>query len=128
MPDYSEKPFIAAIDFDGVIARYEGYWGETHFLPPKEGAREAVDLLRAHGIKVIIWTCRNNEEDLKAYLDKYGIGFDAINADVHPEIKNSDQISRKVLADVYVDDRGIRFTDWSSTVEMILNLMAAGVK
>ena len=128
MHDYSKVPFIAAIDFDGVIAQYEGYQGEQHFLPPKPGAKEAIDILRAHGIKVIIWTCRNNEADLRQYLNKYQIGFDAINADVHPEIHSPDQISRKVLADVYIDDRGIRFVDWDSTIDLVLELMAAGVK
>ena len=128
MPDYSEIPFIAAVDFDGVIAQYEGYQGDSNYLPPKEGSKEAIDILRAHGIKVIIWTCRNNEAALREYLDKYGIGYDAINADVHPQITSPDQISRKVLADVYVDDRGIRFTDWNSAVELILDLMATGVK
>ncbi len=121
-------PFIVAIDFDGVIAEYDGWKGEDHFLPPKPGAREAIDILRSHGIKVIIWTCRNNEPVLSAYLEKYGIGFDAINADVHPDIQSPDDNSRKVVADVYLDDRGIRFTDWDSSVELILHLLATGVK
>lgn len=128
MPDYSETPFIVAIDFDGVIANYEGWAGDDSFLPPKDGAKEAIDIFRAHGMKVIIWTCRKDDVALREYLDKYGIGYDAINADVHPGITSPDDISRKVLADVYLDDRGVRFTDWNSAVEMILNLMAMGVK
>jgi adenylylsulfate kinase len=124
----SASPFIVAIDFDGVIAQYDGYKGDDHFLPPKPWAKEAIDVLRAHGIKVIIWTCRNNEAQLKEYLDKFGIGYDAINADVHPEIKSPDQISRKVLADVYVDDRAVHFIEWNSAMEQILDRMAAGVK
>ena len=128
MSGYSKTPFIAAIDFDGVIAQYDGYRGPDHYLPPMPCAKDSIDILRAHGIKVIIWTCRNNEVDLRTYLDHYAIGYDAINADVHPEIECPSQISRKVLADVYVDDRGIRFTQWDRAVFQILELLATGVK
>ena len=123
-----DVPFIVAIDFDGVIAEYEGYEGPDHYLPPKPNASAGIDVLRSHGIKVIIWTCRHKESDLREYFAKYNIGYDAINCDVHPEIKGYPaDISRKVLADVYLDDRGVRFTDWNSAVEMILQIMTEGV-
>jgi len=122
-----EKPFIVAVDFDGVIAQYDGWKGPYHFMPPKSGAKESINLLRAHGIKVIIWTCRNNDTGLKDYLDSHGIGYDAINADVHPLIVNPEDNGRKVLADVYLDGRGIRFTDWNTAVSRILDIMTQGV-
>ena len=123
------NPFIAAIDFDGVIAQYDGWKGDDHFEPPKPGAKEAIDILRAHGIKIVIWTCRTNETALREYLQKYNIQYDAINVDVHPGILAEDDPNRrKIVADVYLDDRGLRFTEWGPAVEQILDLMATGVK
>jgi len=123
------NPFIAAIDFDGVIAQYDGWKGDDHFEPPKPGAKEAIDILRAHGIKIVIWTCRSNKQALAEYFAKYDIKYDAINVNVHPELsKEDDAATRKIIADVYVDDRGLRFTEWGPAVEQILDIMVAGVK
>ena len=64
---------------------------------------------RKAGHKIIIWTCRHGqqEKDVRAFLNEHGIPFDTIN---NP-IMGADLGTRKVYADLYIDDKGIRYED-----------------
>jgi adenylylsulfate kinase len=94
-----------AVDFDGVIADYsEGDKGKGVFGSPIEGAAEYLQKLHDEGWMIIIWTAREEEGLLKKYLDANRIPYDHVN-------ENPDQThdSRKIFADVYLDDMGITF-------------------
>lgn len=98
---------IICVDFDGTICRHDY---------PEIGPENLVMLamlksLRAAGNKIILWTCRNGEDLTKAveWCALRGLHFDAVNDDI-PEIKDSTfgrTKSRKVYADVYIDDRNL---------------------
>ena len=99
-----------AVDFDGTIAHYRGYAGRGVFLDPIPGAAEALRSLKARGWSIVVFTCRTEEEELRAYLEAHDIPFDAINVGLDPSM----ECSGKVFADIYLDDRAVTFREWSS--------------
>jgi hypothetical protein len=110
------KNRAVCVDFDGVLANISG--DIEHFGSPISGGAEALCELRAHGLKIIIHTSRPARQEhlkqLESYLVEAGIPFDEINS-------NSDCIwpSKKPLADLYIDDRALRFEgDWKDTIAL----------
>jgi hypothetical protein len=105
---------IIAIDFDGIIARDER-WPEIGSMLP--GARETIDKLREAGNFVIINTCRSNGDLIAAvdWMRQNDIGFDLIN-DNHPDlVKKHANNSRKIFADIYIDNSNLGgFPGWNS--------------
>jgi len=97
-----------AVDFDGTIAQYKGYAGRGVFLDPNPGAADALRALKAKGWDIIVFTCRTEVDDLRAYLDAHGIPHDAINVGLDKSFESSG----KVYADIYLDDRAVTFRDW----------------
>lgn len=96
---------VIAIDFDGTVVDHE--FPRIGKLKP--GAREALQAFRKAGHKIIIWTCRHgqHEKDVRVFLTENDIPFDTIN---NP-IMGADLGTRKVYADLYIDDKGLRFED-----------------
>jgi len=112
----SETPAIAprskviCVDFDGVIAQMVSSIDD--FGEPIEGVQEALSELKDLGYRIIIYTARPSEEAHQQaiidYLHTHQIPYDAINSD--PE---GPWIASKPLADLYIDDRALRFEgDW----------------
>ena len=104
-----------AVDFDGTIAHYRGYAGRGVFLDPIPGAADALRRLKAQGWDIVVFTCRTEEDELRAYLDAHAIPFDAINVGMDPAM----ECSGKVYADIYLDDRAVTFRDWSSAPDSV---------
>lgn len=103
-----------AVDFDGVIADYDGYKGPGVLGAPRRDVREALVLLRAEGWKIVIHTTRGGDEVLE-YLQQHTIPHDEINS-------NSDYRTNgvKPVADVYWDDRAVCYSgDARSDIERI---------
>lgn len=98
------KQLTVAFDFDGVLAQYSGWKGHTHYGPPVLGMRELLQSLRAQGHKIIIYTTRGNSE-IAEWCRVHGFPYDYINR--NPAIQGNNP--GKPIADVYVDDRSIRF-------------------
>jgi len=94
-----------AVDFDGVIHKYSKGWNDgTIYDEPVEGAFEAMEILTRKGFNVVIFTARPNEDGkIGQYILEH---WKAEDLDV-PEITN-----KKPRAFAYIDDRGIRFTNW----------------
>jgi hypothetical protein len=61
------------------------------------------------GHKIIIWTCRTDEyvEPMIVWLKRWGIPYHTINDNIDP-VKYQ---CRKVLADIYLDDRALNVDD-----------------
>lgn len=95
---------IIAIDFDGTICldRYPAIG------PLAPNSKKVINQLHADGHYLIINTCRSGNELTEAinYLLENGIKFDRVN-DNHPEMTAKYGATRKVFADVYIDDRNI---------------------
>ena len=94
------------IDLDGTLAEYHGWDGEwTEIGEPLPGAWEFCRALRQAGWRIIIHTCRGDLDAVRDWLDANTIAYDGINATDH----NAEGSSEKPIADVYLDDRAVRF-------------------
>ena len=94
---------IIAVDFDGTLCE-ECY--------PEVGVpnMKLIDVLihrRILGDKLILWTCREGKplEDAVAWCQKLGLEFDAVNENLPETIAVWGNNSRKITADLYIDDK-----------------------
>ena len=115
MREAQAKPFTIAVDLDDTILEYDEWKGEDHFGEPKPGAKQKLTKLKDEGCKIIIHTCRGNITGVEDVLEKNEIPFDFIN-------ENDDQPeggSDKPIADVYLDDKAIKFKSWDQAYRAI---------
>lgn len=93
-----------AVDFDGTIVE-NAYPG---IGKPRLFAFETLIKLQEDGHRLILWTYRHAErlDEAVAFCKKNGIEFYAINKSF-PEEKFDYTTSRKILADLFIDDRNI---------------------
>ena len=63
--------------------------------------------MREQGKQVILWTCRCGEllEEAVEWCRMFGLEFDAVNENVADTLEKYGTESRKISADVYVDDK-----------------------
>jgi trehalose-6-phosphatase len=94
---------IIAVDFDGTLCT-DSY--------PQIGIPNLplIDLLRRmreQGKQVILWTCRCGEllEQAVDWCKRFGLEFDAVNENVPETMARYGTESRKISADVYIDDK-----------------------
>lgn len=110
---------IIAIDFDGTIV-------EDAF--PKIGkpmifALETIKKLQSDGHRLILWTYRSGRKlkEAVAFCEENGIEFYAVNKN-YPEEQFDEKISRKINADLFIDDRNIGgFIGWTEIYKIIFN-------
>jgi hydroxymethylpyrimidine pyrophosphatase-like HAD family hydrolase len=107
----NENSKVIAVDFDGTIVehRYPEIGKEMLF------AFATLKALQQKGHKLILWTIRTGEllEDAVEYCRKNGIEFYAVNKN-YPEEQLDEKTSRKLNADIFIDDRTIGgFIGWS---------------
>lgn len=94
---------VWAVDFDGTLCR--NAWpdiGEANM-----GLIERLILARNSGVAVVLWSCREGDALSRAVLwcAGFGLYFDAVNRNVPERVAMYGTDSRKVSADVYIDDR-----------------------
>lgn len=91
-----------AVDFDGTIV--ENKYPEIG--KPRLFAFEAMLKLQEEGHRLILWTYRSGKklEDAIEFCENRGITFYAVNKS-YPEEDFDENISRKILADIFIDDR-----------------------
>ena len=104
---------IFAVDFDGTLhfGNFPGV-GEPNYK-----LIEKIKHLKKDGHKFVLWTCRNGEflEPVIEFCKKYNIEPDAINDDVDEIIEKwKDNRSKKISADLYIDDCTITPEDFIS--------------
>ena len=114
------QPKTICIDFDGTIAHYDGYKGQGVFGCPIAGVRETLQKLHEAGCILIIYTTRGEEIDIVNYLERFKIPWDYINFN---HLQYSYMNQGKQIADVYIDDRALRFNVcWNEVfLKQILN-------
>lgn len=113
----SENSKVIAIDFDGTVVehKYPTIGKEMLF------AFATLKALQQKGHKLILWTIRAGStlEDAVAYCRENGVEFYAVNKN-YPEEKLDGSISRKLNADIFIDDRNLGgFIGWSEVWQMI---------
>lgn len=102
---------IIAVDFDGTIVDHE----YPEIGKPKLFAFETLKAMQEQGHQLILWTYRAGSylDDAVEFCKRNGIDFYAVNKN-YPEEIYDDSISRKIIADIYIDDRNVGgFLGWS---------------
>ena len=106
-----------AVDFDGTIVDHE----YPDIGKEKLFAFQTLKELDKLGVRLILWTFRSGKEldDAVNYCRENGIEFYAVNKNYPEEIFN-ETISRKINADVYIDDKNLGgFPGWSEVWQML---------
>ena len=110
---------VIAVDFDGTIVenRYPEIGHERPF------ATETLRMLAKDKHQLILWSCREGKllDDAVAWCRERGVEFWAVNKDYpeEEETKNS-YFSRKIKADMFIDDRQVGgLPDWGTVYQMI---------
>jgi hypothetical protein len=106
-PDPYHRPYkILAVDFDGCLCT--NAWPEIG--EPNTKLIYRLKFRRAHGDKLILWTCREGESLAKAveWCKIQGLEFDAVNENLPEMIEMYGNDCRKIGADVYLDDKAMR--------------------
>ena len=108
-----------AVDFDGTIVehRYPEIGEEIPF------ATETLRMLIKDHHRLILWSVREGEllEEALAWCKERGVEFYAVNKDYPEETTTNNQsFTRKIKADVFIDDRNIGgLPDWGTIYQMI---------
>jgi hydroxymethylpyrimidine pyrophosphatase-like HAD family hydrolase len=108
---------VIAVDFDGTIVEhaYPAIGKEMLF------AFATLKELQKKGHKLILWTFRAGPllQEAVEYCKQNGVEFYAVNKN-YPEEEFSEGISRKVNADIFIDDRNVGgFPGWSGIWQML---------
>ena len=99
-------PKIIAVDFDGTLVEDEF----PAIGKPIPHMWELIKNLREQGVKLILWSCRNHENltDAVEYCKReHGFIFDAVNENIKEVQEMFHNDTRKVYADLYIDDKSI---------------------
>lgn len=113
------KKLIIAVDFDGTIVE-EKY---PEIGRPREDAFTVLIRLHNEGHRLLLWTYRHGERLQEAvdFCKNNGVEFYAINKNFPEEIYD-ERVPRKLLADIYIDDRDVNgIKSWSEIYECITN-------
>ncbi|GAB7256232.1 BT0820 family HAD-type phosphatase [uncultured Polaribacter sp.] len=110
---------LIAVDFDGTIVE-DGYpkIGKTQLF-----AFETLRKLQAEGFRLILWTYRSGSrlDEAVAFCKENGIEFYAVNKS-YPEEIYDEKYSRKISADIFIDDRNVGgFIGWTEVYKQIFN-------
>lgn len=100
---------IIAVDFDGTLCK-DNYPGIG------EPRKEIIDFIKFQkdtGAALILWTCRVGDQLQEAikWCRHHGIEFDEINKNMPDHIAKYENDTRKVYADIYLDDRCLSLDD-----------------
>ncbi len=113
-----DSPLKIAVDFDGTIVehRYPEIGKEILF------AFDTLKALQKQKHLLILWTYRSGKEldEAVAYCRQNGIEFYAVNKSYPEEEFNENFSSRKIEADIFIDDRNIGgMLGWGEIFQMI---------
>ncbi|MCB8963630.1 MAG: hydrolase [Bacteroidales bacterium] len=106
-----------AVDFDGTIVE-NAY---PAIGKPMLFAFETLRELQNRGFILVLWTVRKDKllDDAVEYCNRNGVEFYAVNRN-HPEEVLDDETPRKLLVDIFIDDRNIGgFIGWDKVWELL---------
>ena len=97
---------IFAVDFDGTLVEHKfPEMGE-----PNVRLINKLKKLKRQGHSLVLWTCREGEYLTEAvnFCRAFNLIFDSVNDNVpDAPYKNFENPSRKIFADLYIDDKAI---------------------
>jgi len=107
-----------AVDFDGTIVehKYPEIGNELLF------AFDTLRALQAQRHQLILWTFRTGKtlEEAVEYCRRNGVEFYAVNRSFPEEVFDEKESSRKIQADVFIDDLNVGgFPGWGEVWKML---------
>lgn len=111
-------PLTIAVDFDGTIVEH----CFPEIGPEIPYATEVLKELQNKGHRLILWTFRDGIYLKQAvdYCTEKGVFFYAIN-ESHPNEDFNKYMSRKIDADVFIDDRNVGgFIGWQNIRKILI--------
>ena len=98
---------VWAVDFEGIITSRSRF---PNIGKPNVSVIELLKMARLQGVKLILWTCRegNYLNEALEWCKDHGLEFDAVNENLSDAIEYLGRNTRKVLADIYIDDKSFR--------------------
>jgi hypothetical protein len=101
---------VIFVDLDGVLCTEERTF-ERPLAQPLAGSADAVRQLRAQGHTIVVYTARSWGEYRMTsdWLTRHGFEYDGL-------------VMGKPVADVWVDDRAVRFEGWPATLQTLQRL------
>ena len=101
-----------AVDFDGTIVehKYPAIGKERPF------ALDALKKLQEEDHKIILWSVREGKllDEAVEFCRQRGLEFYAVNSDFPNASWSGSGVTRKIKADIYIDDRNLGgIPDWS---------------
>lgn len=112
------RSYIIAVDFDGTVVE-DKY---PKIGKPQLFAFETLKQLLAQGHRLVLWTYRSGVELEEAveFCRENGVEFYAVNSSFEGEIFELNKQSRKIHADIFIDDRNLGgFPGWGETLQII---------
>lgn len=120
--EFAHRPFIIAVDFDGTIAEFNpDNWGRPY--KTLRNAKEAINKLHELGVHILLFTCREskNQGIAEDFMVEHGIHYDSINRNLPWLVEKYGHDSRKVNADIYIDDKGITpLPSWKEIFKIVI--------
>ena len=92
---------IIAVDFDGTLQINDS---------PNIVLLGKLKRAQANGDTVILWTCRDGKRlaEAMAFLHRFGFRPNYVNCNCPEGIKRTGRDSRKIFADIYIDDKAAK--------------------
>lgn len=117
---YNEEalfPQIAAVDFDGLLV--ENKFPEIGKI--RQPIFNAVKRLQERGWKIILWSCRTDEmlSEAIAFCTNHGLVPDAVNENIKEVQEYFGGDTRKVFANIYIDDRNAQYDSFFDEFNLI---------
>ena len=114
-----KESLLIAVDFDGTIVE-DAY---PKIGSPKLFAFETLKRLQDDGHRLILWTYRSGKrlDEAVEFCLENGIKFYSVNKS-YPEEVFDPSLSRKINADIFIDDRNIGgFIGWGEVYQQFSN-------
>ena len=92
---------IIAVDFDGTLRFDDG--------SPNMPLIKRLKANQRNGDTVILWTSRRNVQEAVMFLKRCGFIPNLVNANAPQAIKMLGHDPRKIYADLYIDDKAVKF-------------------
>ena len=111
-----EKSKIIAVDFDGTLCTNN--WPDIG--EPNKNLIGFLRLCKEEGCTLILWTCRVDAKLDEAILwcNDHGLYFDFVNRNTDELIAAFGEDTRKIFADIYIDDRA-----WNPYVKSLKDMI-----
>ncbi|MFA7449007.1 MAG: hydrolase [Weeksellaceae bacterium] len=112
------KSYIIAVDFDGTIVE-DAY---PRIGKPMLFAFESLKQMQSQGHRLILWTYRAGKtlDEAVDFCKENGVEFYAVNSSFEGEKFDEVTQSRKINADLFIDDRNLGgFPGWGEVLQII---------